>query len=57
MLAPHAGELDAKDKARFDAALAELKTAVAAQQTWLDKTLVPSAKGTSGWARSSTTRR
>jgi uncharacterized protein (DUF885 family) len=45
MLAPHAGELGAKDKARFDAALARLKTAVAAQQIWLDKTLVPSAKG------------
>ena len=45
MLAPHAGELSAKDKARFDAALARLKTAVADQQIWLDKTLVPSAKG------------
>jgi uncharacterized protein (DUF885 family) len=45
MLAPHAEELGAKDKARFDAALARLKIAVAAQQTWLDKTLVPAAKG------------
>ncbi len=33
------------DKARFDAALAKLKTAVADQQTWLDKVLVPAAKG------------
>ncbi|MDB5677277.1 DUF885 domain-containing protein [Sphingomonas bacterium] len=45
MLAPHAGELTGADRARFDAALARLKTAVADQQTWLDKTLVPAAKG------------
>ena len=45
MLAPHAGELDPVAKARFDAALAGLKAAVAEHQTWLDKTLVPQAKG------------
>jgi uncharacterized protein (DUF885 family) len=45
MLAPHASELDAPAKARFDAALAGLKAAVAEHQTWLDKTLVPQAKG------------
>lgn len=45
MLAPHAGELAPADKARFDAALARLKAAVAEHQTWLDKTLVPAAKG------------
>lgn len=45
MLAPHAGELNATDKARFDAAFARLKAAAADQQVWLDKTLVPAAKG------------
>jgi uncharacterized protein (DUF885 family) len=32
-------------RTRFDAALAKLKTAVAEQQKWLDKVLVPNAKG------------
>ncbi len=45
MLAPHAAELAPADKARFEAALAKLKTAVADQQVWLDKVLVPAAKG------------
>lgn len=45
MLAPHADELAPADKARFDAALAKLKTAVADQQAWLDKVLVPAARG------------
>lgn len=45
MLAPHADTLSGKDRARFDAALAKLKAAVADQQVWLDKTLVPAAKG------------
>ncbi|WP_408586456.1 DUF885 domain-containing protein [Novosphingobium sp.] len=45
MLAPHAGELDAPAKARFDKALAALKLAVADQQHWLDTVLVPQAKG------------
>ena len=45
MLAPHKGELPAADQARFDRALAGLKTAVADQQRWLDTVLVPQAKG------------
>ncbi|HXH16219.1 MAG TPA: DUF885 domain-containing protein [Sphingomonas sp.] len=45
MLAPHKTELSAADAKRFDAALAKLKTAVAEHQVWLDKTLVPAAKG------------
>ena len=45
MLAPHADTLDPAARARFAAALAGLKTAVAAQQQWLDTVLVPQAKG------------
>jgi uncharacterized protein (DUF885 family) len=45
MLMPHAKELPAADRKRFDAAVANLRKAVAEQQTWLDKTLVPNAKG------------
>ena len=45
MLMPHAKELNDADRKRFDAAVANLRKAVAEQQTWLDKTLVPSAKG------------
>ena len=45
MLAPHADSLSGADRARFDAALAGLKAAVADQQKWLDTVLVPQAKG------------
>ena len=45
MLMPHAKELNDADRKRFDAAAANLRKAVAEQQTWLDKTLVPNAKG------------
>lgn len=45
MLAPHATELDAADKARFDRALATLRTAVAEHQHWIDTVLVPGAHG------------
>jgi uncharacterized protein (DUF885 family) len=45
MLAPHKSELSAADAKRFDAALVKLKAAVAEHQVWLDKTLVPGAKG------------
>lgn len=45
MLAPHADALAAADRRRFDTALAGLKAAVAAQQTWLDTVLVPQARG------------
>ena len=45
MLVPHAGELNPADRKRFDAAVATLRQAVAVHQIWLDKTLVPNAKG------------
>ncbi|MEQ1542691.1 MAG: DUF885 domain-containing protein [Novosphingobium sp.] len=45
MLLPHADSLTGVDRARFDAAFAGLKTAVAEHQAWLDGTLVPGAKG------------
>jgi len=45
MLLPHAGELKGEDRARFDRALAGLKKAVGEQQAWLDKVLLPRAKG------------
>ena len=45
MMLPHASQLTAVDRARFDAAVAGLRVAVAKQQVWLDKTLVPGAKG------------
>jgi uncharacterized protein (DUF885 family) len=45
MLLPHESELDAADRARFDAARAKLKTAVDEQQHWIDTMLVPQAKG------------
>ena len=45
MILPHAGELPAADKQRLEAAAETLRKAVAEQQTWLDKTLVPNAKG------------
>ena len=45
VLAPQAGVLSASEKSRFDAAVATLKSALAEQQQWLDKILVPQAKG------------
>ncbi|MCW3845700.1 DUF885 domain-containing protein [Sphingomonas sp. LB-2] len=45
MLAPHKSELAPADQARFDKALAGLKTAVAEHQKWLDEVLVPQAHG------------
>lgn len=45
LLAPHAGELAPAERKRFNAALAGLKAAVAEHQVWLDKELVPAAKG------------
>ncbi len=44
-ITPHLGELPAADAARTRAAIARLKAAVDAQQTWLDQTLVPNAHG------------
>ena len=45
LIMPHAGELPAEDKQKLDAAVAALRKAVDENQTWLDKTLVPNAKG------------
>lgn len=44
-ITPHLDALPAADAARTRAAIATLKQAVAEHQTWLDKTLVPNAKG------------
>ncbi|WP_367345449.1 DUF885 domain-containing protein [Stenotrophomonas bentonitica] len=44
-ITPHIGELSAEDGKRLQAAIDGLKKAVDEQQTWLDKTLVPNAKG------------
>lgn len=44
MLVPHAGEVNAADRARFDAAVKALRVAVDGQQVWLSK-LVPRATG------------
>jgi uncharacterized protein (DUF885 family) len=44
-ITPHIGELPAEDGKRLQAAIEGLKKAVEEQQTWLDKTLVPNAKG------------
>ncbi|HEU0307462.1 MAG TPA: DUF885 domain-containing protein, partial [Lysobacter sp.] len=45
MIAPHAKELSGEDRTRLDAAIATVKKAVEENQAWLDKTLVPGAKG------------
>ena len=45
LIVPQAKQLGAADRARLDAAIAGLRTAVAEHQDWLDKTLVPNAKG------------
>ncbi|HEY4583905.1 MAG TPA: DUF885 domain-containing protein [Lysobacter sp.] len=44
-ITPNAGQLTGADRARLDAAVAGLRTAVAEQQKWLDGTLVPNARG------------
>ncbi|HET9049250.1 MAG TPA: DUF885 domain-containing protein [Chiayiivirga sp.] len=44
-IVPHLDELPEADAARTRAAIETLKKAVAEQQEWLDKTLVPNAKG------------
>ena len=44
-ITPNADQLQGADRTRLDAAVAGLRKAVAEQQTWLDKTLVPNAKG------------
>ncbi len=44
-ITPNLGELDEADRKQAEAAIAGLKQAVAEHQEWLDKTLVPNAKG------------
>ncbi|HZX79602.1 MAG TPA: DUF885 domain-containing protein, partial [Lysobacter sp.] len=44
-ITPNAGQLTGADRARLDAAVAGLRTAVAEQQKWLDGTLVTNARG------------
>jgi uncharacterized protein (DUF885 family) len=45
LILPRAGELPAEDKAKLEAAAATLRKAVDEQQAWIDKELVPNAKG------------
>ncbi len=45
MIVPEEKNLPAADRARLDAAIANLRKAVAEQQDWLDHTLKPNAKG------------
>jgi uncharacterized protein (DUF885 family) len=45
LIMPHAKELPDADRQKLEAAAASLKKAVNDNQTWLDKTLVPNAKG------------
>jgi uncharacterized protein (DUF885 family) len=45
LIVPHAGDLPAADKQKLDAAVATLRKAVDENQTWIDKQLVPNAKG------------
>ncbi len=44
-IVPSAGQLQGEKRKRLDAAIAGLRKAVAEHQLWLDKTLVPNAKG------------
>ncbi len=45
LVVPQSGLLTGADRARLDAAVAGLRSAVAEHQTWIDKILVPGAKG------------
>jgi len=45
LIMPHAKELPDADRQKLEAAAATLKKAVEDNQTWLDRTLVPNAKG------------
>jgi uncharacterized protein (DUF885 family) len=44
-IVPNAGQLAGEERTRLDAAVETLRKAVAEHQDWLDKTLVPNAKG------------
>jgi uncharacterized protein (DUF885 family) len=45
LIVPHAGELQGEERKRLDAAVVALRLAVEEHQRWLDRTLVPGAKG------------
>lgn len=45
LIVPHADALAAEDRARLEAAIANLRAAVEEHQAWLDDTLVPNASG------------
>ena len=45
LIVPHASELPEVDRRHLEAAIATLRKAVAEHQRWIDKTLVPNAKG------------
>ncbi|MCX7041729.1 MAG: DUF885 domain-containing protein [Gammaproteobacteria bacterium] len=45
LIVPHAGDLASADRQNLEAAIATLRKAVDEHQAWLDKTLVPKAKG------------
>jgi uncharacterized protein (DUF885 family) len=45
LIVPHAGELQGEERKRLDAAVVALRRAVDEHQRWLDRTLVPNAKG------------
>ncbi len=45
LIAPHAKELPDAERKRLEAAIAGLRKAVAQNQTWIDRKLVPKAKG------------
>ena len=45
LIVPNTGDLAAGDRQNLEAAIATLRKAVDEHQTWLDKTLVPKAKG------------
>jgi len=45
LIVPHADELKGAERARLDAAITTLRRAVEEHQRWIDRTLVPNAKG------------
>ena len=45
LIMPHAGDLPDADRQKLEGAVGALRKAVDENQTWLDKTLVPNAKG------------
>jgi uncharacterized protein (DUF885 family) len=45
LIVPHAGELKGAERERLDASITTLRRAVDENQRWIDRTLVPNAKG------------